>query len=274
MPVSIKALIARTEAALATETDPAQLRVLEAKLGAFLARAEMDGEGGDDGKDGEDGKDGKDGEDGEDGKSAEAAAAAKRAAAKAKAAASKAKAAKCREEAAGHDDDAKAAEAEGDDDGGDAKALLAAGAAGALSPGAAAALASQGEITSATVARVERLERSAAARELTAMIGEAKAQRRITPGEARALASKSASFVKDFLEMRPRAIVAVDEDALEAPDQHATAADIPREVKVMIEGAVTRLGLTGDKAEDFRKQSYADQRAAKAGLNGSGSAAY
>ena len=65
VPMNLKALIAKTEASIATETDPGQLRVLQAKLGTFQAKAEMDDDGDDDGdkkkkKDDDDDDDGDD----------------------------------------------------------------------------------------------------------------------------------------------------------------------------------------------------------------------
>lgn len=270
MLVKLAALIKKTEAAIATATDPKERRSLQAKLAAFAAtRAEMD-----DGDEGDDKKD----DDDDDGKAKKAAAAADKAKKTAEAAKHRAKAAEHKAKAAECEDAAKAAEADdeaSEESEAEASARIAAihariegtAPAATLAPGAAAAIASQATETRAAMARIERLEKDAETRNLTAMIAEASAQRRITPGEAKTLAKKDAKFVKDFLEMRPKALVATTEENLEQPDG-TPAGDIAANVKAIVEQSVTAAGLTGEKADKFREESYAAQR--KAASNGAG----
>lgn len=261
---NLKALISRTEAAISTETDPAQLRILEAKLGTFLARAEMDDDGDDDGgkkkpDDDEDDDEEDDDEESKAAKAAKKAEEAKKAEAKAKIKSKRADAkAKHEKLMAELDEEEKKCESEDEEDEEEEASSK------ALSAGAAAALASQSTITSEALTRIQKLEKSAEARELAAMIDEAKAARRITPGEAKTLAKKNATFVRDFLEMRPKALVATDEEALSEPDRSA-AADIPSLAKQMVEADIKHQGLTGEKADKYRETSYAAHRAAKAG---------
>ena len=266
MKPNLKALITKTEAAISTETDPAQLRILEAKLGTFLARAEMD----DDGDDAGDKKKPDDDDDGDEeskaAKAAKKAEEAKKAEAKAKIKSKRADAkAKHEKLMAELDEEEKKCESE-DDEEEEASSK-------ALSAGAAAALASQSTITSEALTRIQKLEKSAEARELAAMIDEAKAARRITPGEAKTLAKKGATFVRDFLEMRPKALVATDEEALSEPDR-TTAADISTLAKQMVEQDIKNQGLTGKKADEYRETSYAAHRAAKAGATNGAGAVY
>jgi hypothetical protein len=265
MPIKLDALIKRTQAEIDAETDPKKLRPLQANLAAFLAtKAEMDDDDGDD----DDNKD-KDDDDSDDDESKSKMAAKKAEEAKRKAEASKhrAKAAEHKAKAAELEEMAKKCEEAGGEEDDDDEARLRTPAPHALTPGAAAALASQSELGAQALARVDKLEKAAEARELNAMIEEARAQRRITPGEAKTLAKKSGSFVRDFLEMRPKALVATTEDTLEQPDGKP-AGDIPAHVKALVEQGVTAAGLTGEKADKYREESYSAHR--KAMANGAG----
>jgi|HubBroStandDraft_1064217.scaffolds.fasta_scaffold19017_3 hypothetical protein len=258
MPVDLKALIAKTEGALQRETDPGQLRVLEARLGTLQARAEMSDDDDDDDK-----KKKSDDDDGdEDSKSAKHAARAKKLEAKSKATGLRAKAAELKSKAAEHEEEAKRCEEEADDgEGGEEAAASLPG----MTPGAVAALTSSTALMPEAMRRIEALERDAAARQKTAMIEEARAGRKITPAEYKALVGKPVSFVKDFLSMRPNAIVNVDDSALEIPDVSMTAGDVPTSVKSMVEAAVQSLGLKGEKADAHREKQYAAFRAGFAG---------
>lgn len=274
MSVKLSALIRTTEASIASETDPKKLNKLRVKLGAFLqTRAEMDDDDGDDDKN----KDKDDDDDDGDSAASKHAARAAKLKAKAKATEHRAKAAEHKSKAAELEEEAKKCEEEASGEGGDdddeARLLVRPASAvvshAGLTPGQAAAIAAQGDIAADALKRVEALERSASARELTARIEEAKAQRRITPGEAKKLATKSPDFVKDFLEMRPRALVSTTEEALFEPDVKTTAGDIPADVKALIESDIKSKGLDAEKAKTYREESYAAQRAANAGaLNG------
>lgn len=258
VPMNLKALIAKTEASIATETDPGQLRVLQAKLGTFQAKAEMDDDGDDDGKKKKD-----DDDDGDDeSKAAKAAKKAEEAKKAAKAAGHRAKAAEYKKKAEEAEEAAKKCEEEDEEEeaskkGEESKA--------ALTPGAAAALASSAGQMPEMMARVAALEKDATERQRRAMVDEAKAGRKITPSEYKALIGKPISFVKDFLSMRPNAIVNVDESALEIPDVSAVAGDVPASVKSMVESAIVSLGLKGEKADQHREKQFATYRAGFAG---------
>ena len=260
MAVKLDALIKKTEASLASEADAGKRIALQAKLTAFAAtRAEMDDDEEPEKKD----------DDEDDDKAAKHAENARKMKAKAaalghraKAAEHKSKAAEAEEEAKKCEEEARGAEEEGGDE---AHTVVAP--TNALTPGAAAAIAAQGEMGRAAMARIEKLEQAASARELNAMIEEARAQRRITPGEAKTLGKKAPSFVRDFLEMRPKALVATTEDTLEQPDG-TPEGDIPANVKAFIEQGIQASGLTGEKADMYRKTSVEAHRKAMSKTNG------
>jgi ClpP class serine protease len=273
MPVKLDALIRTTEASIASETDPRKKSALQVKLGAFLqTRAEMGDDDGDkDKKKGDDDDD----NDGDDSAASKHAARAAKLKAKAKATEHRAKAAEHKSKAAELEEEAKKCEEEasGEEDDDEAhiriRPPVATVAHAGLTEGQAAAIKAQGAIASDALKRVEALERSAAARELTARIEEAKAQRRITPGEAKKLATKSATFVKDFLEMRPNALVTTNEEALFEPDVKTSAGDVPADVKALVEADIKMKRLDAESAKKYREESYAAHRAANAGsLNG------
>ncbi len=263
VPMNLKALIAKTEASIATETDPGQLRVLQAKLGTFQAKAEMDDDGDDDGdkKKKDDDDDGDD--DGDDeSKAAKAAKKEEKAKKAAEAAKHRAKAAEHRTKMEEAEEAAKKCEEDDEEEEASKKSEESKA---ALTPGAAAALASSAGQMPEMMARVAALEKDATERQRRAMVDEAKAGRKITPSEYKALIGKPISFVKDFLSMRPNAIVNVDESALEIPDVSAVAGDVPASVKSMVESAIVSLGLKGEKADQHREKQFATYRAGFAG---------
>ena len=261
MAVRLDALIKRTEASIATEADPKKLAALRSKLLAFQATAaEM---GGDDEPDGDE----------EPSKSDEAAKKAEKAKKAAEAAKHRAKAAEHKAKAAESEEAAKAAEEddeEDDEEDEDSEARVRVGRAHAdtLTPGAKAALESAAIEAAAQRKRLDKLEASALAREHASLVEEARAARRITPREAKALATKPIAFVRDFLEMRPKALVNVDEDAAETPDG-TPGADLPKAALAMIDQGIQAMGLTGAAAEKYRADSVAAHRKAST-LNGAG----
>ncbi len=267
MSVKLSALIKKAEAAIASELDPKKRAPIQSRLAVLMAaKAEMDDDDDDDDDDKKKSDD--DDDDDEESKAAKAAKAAEKAKAKAEASKHKAKAAEHRQKAAEYDEAAKKCEeASSEDDDEDEARLRTPTPAATLSEGAAAAIASQGEIGREALTRIAKLEKDAEARNMAALINDARAARRITPGEAKTLAKKPASFVKDFLEMRPRALVATDEEALSQPD-NAPNADVPHNVKSLVEQAVMAAGLEGEKAEKFRQTSYENHRKAQAGSAG------
>jgi ClpP class serine protease len=267
MPVKLDALIKRTAAALAASTDPKERVALQAKVAAYaVAKADSDGDGDDD--DGPPHK-GKGEEDDEDSKAAKAAEAAKKAKKTAEASKHRAKAAEYKQKAAESEEAAKAAEEddeESEEEESRSKRSEEEARAASLSPGAAAALASEASVGREALARVEKLEKSAAAREHSAMIAEAKAQRRVTAHEAKMLASKSLSFVTDFLSMRPNPLVVTEDNALLVPDGR-TGADIGAEAMKSIDAACAAAPSGTDKAA-LREKLLNAHRAAQAQANG------
>jgi len=261
MAVKLDALIKKTEASIASETDPRKRAALQSKLGAFLvAKAEMD----DDKEPGKKGDEDDEDEDDEDSKAAKHAEAARKMKAKARALEHRAKAAEHKQKAAESEEEAKKCEEEArgneeEDEDEDEARNRAGNTSAALSAGAAAAIASQADLGREALSRVEKLEKSAAERERLAMIAEAKATRRITPNEAKTLTGKSMSFVRDFLEMRPKPLVATDEEALLQQDT-TPAGDVPANTRKIVEQAIVAMGLEGEKAEKFRQESYSDHR--------------
>jgi ClpP class serine protease len=252
MAVKLDALIKKTEALIATETDAKALRALQAKLSAYTAtRAELDDDKGDDKKGDEDDGD-------EDSKSKKAAEAAKKAKKAAEAAKHRAKAAEYKQKSEEAEEAAKMAEEEDEEEEEEEEEEAEA----SLTPGAAAALSSQASLGSDAMRRLAALEKSAAAREHSAMIAEAKAQRRITPGEAKTLAKKSISFVKDFLDMRPNAIVATEEEELHVPNGDPDADVTPAALK-QIEAALNACPDGTDKGK-LRESLIASHRKARA----------
>ena len=267
MAVALKLLIERTEAALASEANPKKKLRLERDLASFKLTA-MRAEGGDDEGDEDD-----DDEDGEDDKHAKAAKRAEMSKKKAVAAGHKAKGDEFRRKAAECDKAAEEAMGDEDDDEDEeAKALRAElhlRMNASLPDGAAAALASQAGLDAATRTRLEKLEKDAEVKEMRASIHEALTARRITPGEAKTLAAKSAPFVRDFLGMRPKAIVNTDEQDLAQPNPTENA-DIDPKAMAGIEQIVASLpNLTDEQRAKVRKDMINGRRSVAA-KNGAG----
>jgi ClpP class serine protease len=263
MAVKLDALIKKTEAAISTETDPRKLSHLRAQLAAFTAtKAEMDDDDGDDDKGGDDD------DDEEQSKAKKAAEEARKAKGKAEAAKHRAKAAEHKQKAAEYEEAAKKAEEseeESEEKGADERR----GEEEArLSAGAAAALAGQGDIALEALrevhdlkAKMAKRDAASAERERLALITEAAAQRRITPNEAKTLKKKDAAFVRDFLDMRPNAIVMTEENALVIPNgsPHADVSpaamkEIERALSVMPKGT-DLVALKAQMIEDHRKSA-------------------
>ena len=255
--LTLDAKIIKLEAAIAAGGDPKALRPRLAVL--MAAKAEMD----DDDDDGPPKKKPDDGDGDEDSRAEKARAKADKAKREAEAAKHRAKAEEHRAKAEESEEAAKQCEDEGDD----AKAAVPVPAPlAALTPGAAAALASQATAVPEALARIAKLEASAEARDLAATINDARAARRITPGEAKTLASKSGTFVREFLSMRPHALVATEEEALARPDKSPDA-DVPKNVRALTEQAIAAMSLSGKQADDFRAAAFADHRASAAHLS-------
>jgi ClpP class serine protease len=281
MPVKLDALIKKTEAAIATEQDAKKLRALRANLAAYAStRADMDG---DDDGDEDDKKEDDDDEDDEDeSKAKKAAAAAKQAKKAAEAAKHRAKAADHKQKAAEYEEAAKKVEDDEDDEEEseeEAEARLRTFAPSdthtsspsSLTPGAVAALTSQAAITSGALADIARLKKESEQRTHSAIIADAKANRRITPNEAKMLAKRPLQFVREFLDMRGNsAVVPTDEDDLATPrDFGASASEssLSPEMMAQIDNAVRASGITGDKAEAMKAKMVGDAKKAVANPN-------
>lgn len=252
MSVKLNSLIRKTEEAIASETDPKKLRLLQAKLAAFTATsAEMD--------DGDDKNEDEDEDEDEESKSAKAAKAAEKAKAKAEAAKHRAKAAEYRQKMAECEEAANKCEAEDEDE--DEAHLRTPHPSAGLSDGARAALASADELARTTAARLDAIERSAAAAQQTAMIDDALAKRRITRHEAKTLAKKPLSFVKDFLEMRPKAIIATSDEELRVPSANPANGDaLPPTVEAAINEAMMCFsGASKEERAEIRASMVAAQ---------------
>lgn len=120
-------------------------------------------------------------------------------------------------------------------------------------------------------ARLAKLEADAKAREKDTIVSAALTARRITPGEAKMLRTKSASFVAEFMTMRPKAIVHGGTDELArapATNPDAVAAQCTDEELKLFSAASSMSGIPVDKL-------VAHHRAEQAKLNGaSGAGSY
>ena len=262
MPVALTLLIQKTEAALAAATDPKKKLRLERDLASFRLTAAK-AEGGDDDADEDDDED-------KTGKAAKKAEASKK---KAEAMKHKARADELRHKAAEADEEArKAMGDEDDDEDAEAKALRAELAArqSSMSDGAAAALASQAGQDAVLRARLDTLEKERAVERKQHSIDAALAGRRITPGEAATLATKSDAFVADFLAMRPKPIVNTDATQIDQPNMRENA-DLPPAQMAQIDMMVAALpNLSDVQRAEVKKNMINGRRAIAAGAsNGS-----
>lgn len=251
--MDLKALIAKTEASLAAETDPGQLRVLEAKLGTLIARAEMDDDDDDD-----DGS-----------KSAKHAKRAEKLKAKAKATDLRSKSAQKKSEAAALDDEAKKCEEEasGEDEeearlrtppalalpaggeGGAALALLESvtGRSGAAAVGAAMAKFARLDATEADVAA---LKSKASTEERSALL--TRAGRYVPPHLLAALETQSPAALSAFVTEAEKGspLVHTEEGDLIKPRAATpgTEASLPADIRELIDAACANSGLRDTKA--------------------------
>lgn len=249
MAVKLDALIAKTEAAIAEETDAKKLRRLTANLATYKAtKADMDDDSDDQGDD----------DDEEDDKAKKAAENAKKMAKKAEAMKHRAKAAEHKQKAAEYEDQAKKCEADDAEEEAEEEAALPAISRGAsLSDGALAAVAGSAAQVPDLAARVAQLEAELTKTKRTGLLEAALASRRITPAEAKTLAKKEHSFVVDFLAMRPNPIVAVagEERIPDGRPGAAPANGIPPEAQQEIERAMFHFQhLTPKEQSDMRAQ--------------------
>ena len=234
MPVSLTVKIQKTQAAIAAETDPVKLAALAADLTTYAKAA----------KDCDD--DEEEDDDDEEEKKAKKAK-------KAEADEKKAKEAKEAKDKAAAPVIAPSAVTPTPT----LASLL--GLSGDALEGRLTALLEKAEAYDALAGDVAQMKADTVTAKRNALIDEAVAQRRVTRKQAESLRGKKLAYVEQFLEMHPTALVNIDEDALHVPDG-TPAADIPANVKKIIEQAVVAQGLSGDAAEKFRTEAYADQR--------------
>jgi ClpP class serine protease len=252
MPLDLKSLIAKTEAAIQTETDPGQLRILEAKLGAFLARAEMDDDDGDDKK--------KKDDDDDESKSAKAAKKAEADKRAAKAAGHRARASEYKKKAAEAEEEAAKCESEDEEE----------EEAGKKSEEAKAAVAADvGSLTAEALARVERLEKAEEARAVDAAIASALTARLITPAKAKKLSKEPLAIVNKLIALEDGPLVRDAGGALQprGATPGSPGDGVPPDALAQIEQAVAsaRPGVDKDK---MRAAMIDAQK--KAALNGAG----
>lgn len=278
MGVKLDSIIKKTLAAIGTETDGRKKTHLQGKLASlYVAQAAMSD---DDEPASSSNPTSSKGD--EDSAAAKHAARAKKMAAKSEAMKHRAKAAELKSKAAESEEEAKRCEEEasGGEEDDEAKkaeesalATIQRSASAGLSKDAAEILASQAGMASDALARVHALEAKAAERERQATIAKLVAERRVTPGEAKQWAKKTGAFWAQVEEMRPHALVNVDEDALLTPDTSGgaleTGGDLPVQVRKMVDQAIAASGITDPKRlDELRQKSYEAQRAVLA--NGAG----
>lgn len=144
------------------------------------------------------------------------------------------------------------------------------GKSGKAAVGALAAMLAQGQRAAAMVDEITRERR---AEKKAASIESALNARRITKHEAKTLKDKPLSFVSSFLEMRPKAIINVDDDTIRIPDPNAKAGDgagLSAEVSAAVDMAVSAAPEGVDKVALRKSMFEAHEKRMAAGLNGAG----
>jgi signal peptide peptidase SppA len=253
MPVKLKSLISRTEAAIATEQDAKKRNALAAQLAQYQAtRVAME-------SDPETEPDGDEDEDDDESKSAKHAKMAEKHARKAEAEKHKAKAAEHRAKAAEYDEAAKQCmdeDAEGAEDDDDA-ALVPSVQRSASSAALADHVESQQNI------RIAKLESDLAERDKATLVSKALAAGEITPAQAKKLADKSPKFVSEYLETtKGMRVVATGEGHLLLPKDAATGPATPADAELAeINGRIKAMGVTDPaKAEAMRNDMITNRR--------------
>jgi ClpP class serine protease len=286
MALKLDALIAKTEASIASEKDPKKLLSLKAALAAYqTANAGMMAASSDDDDEDKDPEDCDDEED--ESKSEKAAKKAHMAAKKAEAAKHKAKAAEYRKKAEEaeemadkcmDDEEDEAEEAtmppmkKDEEEAEEAAAVLqlarkATGKSGKGLSGALAALLSQAEQMPEVIRDVRQMKANDRKQARAAMIQAALEQNRILPREAKTLESKSLDFVESFLGMRTGAVINTNESVLLVPDTKQ-GASLSAEIQKSIDFAVASCpdGIDKDKFRASLVQKH--QEAQQKRLNG------
>jgi len=263
--MDLAALIKKTKAAIATEDDPAKLAALAADLAAYKKTEKhvehTKTEEGDDDEEDEESEeseakgnetdrndDEKDDEDDDEEGDDDA---------------KKTKKSKKSSKAEGSEEEKKATLAVYQ------VACEATGKSGRAVAGALAALVAEAKELPELRKRVAKIEQDKRIDKRSSLIATAKAERRITPHEAKTLATKKLDFVQDFLDMRPNALVATDDGELLKPSGKENA-DLPPFALAEINGALAALpeGTTKEAREAMRERLIANARKAIAETNG------
>jgi hypothetical protein len=118
-------------------------------------------------------------------------------------------------------------------------------------------------------ARIDALEKKDRQSTKTSAIGAALTARRITRPEAKQLAGKPLSFVRSFLEMRPKAIVVSEGDELVPGAAPRSANGLPPDVERQISEALSAVPEAA-RAGAREKMVAEHNKRLTAGLNGAG----
>ncbi len=251
--MSLKALIKRTKAAIATENDPAKLASLASDLAAYrksevAAYKKVEkhvehtkSEEGDEDEEDEDEESAKGnetdrGDDEEDDEEDDDA---------------KKSSKKTSKKASPEMDEKKAMLAVYQ------AACAATGKTGKGAAGAIAALVSEAKAVPALRERIAKIEQNERKAKRDGMVGTALAERRLTPHEAKTLGGKSIEFVTDFLEMRPNALVSNLDEELSAPSGQEHA-DLPQWANADIESALASMSSASPEAKVAMKTKLVD----------------
>ena len=233
MNAKLESLIKKTQAKIELASDPLKKARLAADLAAYrltAMRAESDSD---------DDSDEDDDEDEDDSKSKKAAEAAEKAKRAAEGMKHRARAAEFKKKAAEAEDEAKKAEAEDDDEEDEAKKA-------SLPDGAIAALAGQSDIAASNAEAIAKMQARLDDSDRRAVVESAFSGRRITPAERKTLLGKSLSFVKDFLAMRPKAIVQSSGDEIQVPPMGGSS-PITQSMRADLAAEVAKLQAMGSK---------------------------
>ncbi len=141
---------------------------------------------------------------------------------------------------------------------------------GAAAVGALSAMLASGQ---RAAAQVDQIAKERRAEKKTAAIDSALNARRITRHEASTLKSKPLSFVTSFLEMRPKAIINVDDDSIRIPNPNAKSGDgsnLSPEVLAQINTAISCAADGTDKAALRASMVAAHESRMASASNGAG----
>ena len=275
--LKLKALIKKTEAAIAAEKDPEKIVPLMMSLEAYKktekhiehTKSEEDDSDPDD-DDKKDDEDDEDEDEDDEKKSAKAAAAKKEEEAAAAKKSEEAAAAKGKDE---EDED----EDEDEDEKKSSSAVLAAASAafpgkkGRALVGALTAVPVMQEQLADLRKKVAGLQGTGRKAQRETLIANAVATRRITKPMAAKLGKMRLEAVQSALELFSGPIVTTDEDALHAPDQNrskTSAGGLDDDAMGAIDLAVKGSGMTGDKAEALRQSMITNAKKSAAEMNG------